>query len=53
MNLTDVNGDPFQENLCKICMTQLLRDDHPYINAIVQIDIDDGYHFVCKNEHEC
>ena len=34
-------------------MTELLIDDKPCIHTIAQIGVDDRYHFVCKNKHEC
>ena len=52
MDLTDINHDPYQTTIRKMCMTEIIIGNEPGIQAIEQIDIEDRYHFVCKNEHE-
>ena len=52
MDLTDVNEEPYQTTIQKMCMTEIVIGGVPGIQAIEQIGIEDRYHFVCKNVHE-
>ena len=53
MDLSEPNRDQYQMTIHNICTTEILIDNEPCIKAILQIGIDNRYHFVCKNEHEC
>ena len=52
MDLTNVHDEPYQTTIRKMCMTEIVIDGSPGIQAIEQIGIEDRYHFVCKNAHE-